>query len=279
MAKSSEVSCTPSSSISKTNDASLNDLASLRVKEEIIAFDDYVSSVEGLRKLHFEILLSQYGKTLEKLDEQMRLEKEYANDIASLKDSLEGEEEERATLEEKLDSIEESNNEVISELTKERDHARAKVKVLKKEKTKFGVGHDKLVKDLDDLDKAHKALKSERSILTKSHEQLQIQLTKIDVPSSSTSTCEHANIIEENARLKDELAKSTIPIGEKNLNDLLSKQKAFNDKMGLGFVSEKKKKNKKNKAKPAQAKKDPIVGGKATHDDLARIANPHYVLF
>jgi archaellum component FlaC len=82
-----------------------------------------VSSVEGVHKLHFESLLSQYGKTLEKLDEQMRLVKECANDIASLKDSLEGEEEERATLEEKLDSIEESNNEVISKLTKERDHA------------------------------------------------------------------------------------------------------------------------------------------------------------
>jgi hypothetical protein len=53
-----------------------------------------VSSVEGVHKLHFESILSQYGKTLEKLDKQMRLEKEYANDIASLKDSLEGEEEE-----------------------------------------------------------------------------------------------------------------------------------------------------------------------------------------
>jgi hypothetical protein len=202
----------------------LNDLDSLRVKEEITTFDDYVSSVEGVHKVHFEILLSQYGKTLEKLDEQMRLEKEYAHDIASLKNSLDGEEEERATLEEKLDSIEESNNEVISKLIKERDHAHAKVRV----------------------------------------------------PSSSTSTCEHANSIEENARLKDELAKSTIPIGEKNLNDLLSKQKAFNDKMGLGFVSKNKKKsNKKKKAKPAQAKKDPIVGGKATHDDLAGIANHH----
>jgi hypothetical protein len=62
--------------------------------EEIITFDDYVSSVDGVHKLHFEILLSQYGKTLEKLDEQMRLEKEYAHDIALLKDSLEGEEEE-----------------------------------------------------------------------------------------------------------------------------------------------------------------------------------------
>jgi hypothetical protein len=44
--------------------------------------------------------------------------------------------------------------------------------VLKREKVEFGVGHDKLVKDLEDVDKAHKALKGENSILTKSHEQL-----------------------------------------------------------------------------------------------------------
>jgi chromosome segregation ATPase len=160
MAKFSDVSSTPSSSISKTNDASLNDLASLRVKEEIMAFDEYVSSVQGVHKLHFESLMSQYGQTLEQLDKQRILEKEYVHDIATLKDSLVREEEERATLEEKLDSIKENNNEVISKLIKERDHARAKVKVLKKEKIEFVVGHDKLVKDLEDLDKAHKALES-----------------------------------------------------------------------------------------------------------------------
>jgi hypothetical protein len=56
MAKSSEVSPTPSSFSSKTNDAPTNDLASLRVKEEIVAFDDYVSSVDGVHKLHFKRL-------------------------------------------------------------------------------------------------------------------------------------------------------------------------------------------------------------------------------
>jgi hypothetical protein len=75
--------------------------------------------------------MSQYGKTLEKLDEQRRLEKEYVHEIVSSKDSLEGEEEERSTLEEKLDSIEKTNNELIAKLAKKRDHARAKVKVLK----------------------------------------------------------------------------------------------------------------------------------------------------
>ena len=155
--------------------------------------------------------------------------------------------------------------------------------MLKKEKAKFGVGHDILVKDLDDLDKAHKALESEHSILTKSHEQLQIRLTKYDVPSSSTSTCDHANILEENARLKDELAKSSLPQSKKSLDDLLSKQRSNNGKEGLGYVSKAKKKNKK-KAKPAQEKKKVIVGddaskGKVTNDDHAGISNPHYVLF
>jgi hypothetical protein len=47
----------------------MNDLASLRVKEEIIAFDEYVSSVQGVHKLHFGSLMSQYGQILEQLDE------------------------------------------------------------------------------------------------------------------------------------------------------------------------------------------------------------------
>ena len=52
-----------------------------------------------------------------------------------------------------------------------------------------------------------KALESELSTLTKSYEQLQAQPPKNDMPSSSTSiACDHANILEENARLKINLA-------------------------------------------------------------------------
>jgi hypothetical protein len=72
----------------------MNDLASLRVKEEVIAFNEYVSSMQGVYKLHFESLMSQYGQTLEKLGEQRKLEKEYVHEIASLKEYLGGEEEE-----------------------------------------------------------------------------------------------------------------------------------------------------------------------------------------
>jgi hypothetical protein len=48
----------------------------------------------------------------------------------------------------------------------------------------------------------------------------------IELPSSSNPLCDHGNIIEQNTRLKVELAKdlATCIQGEKNLNDLLSNQ-------------------------------------------------------
>jgi hypothetical protein len=48
----------------------------------------------------------------------------------------------------------------------------------------------------------------------------------IEVPCSSNPICDHSDIIEENIRLKAELAKglATCIQGEKNLNDLLSNQ-------------------------------------------------------
>ena len=68
-----------------------------------------------------------------------------------------------------------------------------------------------------------------------------------------------------------------------SLDDLLSKKRSNNGKAGLGYVAKAKKKSKK-KAKPAQEKKKVVNGGdaskgKATIDDHAGIANPHYVLF
>ena len=122
------------------------------------------------------------------------LEREYAIDVASLKNDLEEEQETVASLEEQLETLEVSQNEIFAKLTKERDHAKAQLKMLKKEKAKFGVGHDKLVKDLDDLDKAHKALESEHSILTKSHEQLKASYLKEHamLPSLLDMSCDDA---------------------------------------------------------------------------------------
>jgi hypothetical protein len=122
-------------------------------------------------------------------------------------------------------------------------------------------------------------LKSEYSLLSESYEQLQIRLASYDIPSTSTPSCEHANIIEENARLKDELAKASSPQSKLSLDDLLSKQRSNNGKEGLGFNTKAKNANKK-KAKPAHEKANGETRkGKNINDDGAGIDNPHYVLF
>jgi hypothetical protein len=63
----------------------------------------------------------------DKLDKMFALECDYANDIHDLKDALEKEQELRVSLEENLESTEESHNEIIAKLTKERDLALAKL--------------------------------------------------------------------------------------------------------------------------------------------------------
>ena len=105
------------------------------------------------------------------------------------------------------------------------------------------------------------------------------------MPSSSTYSCEHANILEENARLKDELVKLK---GKGHIDDLLQMQRPHIGKEGLGYVAKKKKKknnNKKNKkAKPELAKKNTIescvvIRDETTRRDFVRTNNPHHILY
>ena len=222
-------------------------------------------------------------------------------EIASLKDNLEEEHELRVSLEEQLESIEETNDSIVAKLIKERDHARAKLKICKKEKVELGVGHSRLTEELEKLSKAHKALEGELSTLKEAYEQLQAQPSKIDMPSSSTPiTCDHANIIEENARLKVNLA-NAISRGKRPF--VPSKE----GRSGVGFVEEEKKKEsfmkdarapqakKANIPRAPQAKKDNIPSapqakrvniasgsatrGKTTSDDFAEKTNPYYIIF
>ena len=109
-----------------------------------------------------------------------------------------------------------------------------------------------ICEDLEKLTKAHKALEDEHSSLTKSHEQLQIQLSQVNLPSTSTLSCDHANVIEENARLKKELAnlKGKGPIvdplpKQSPIVDPLPQQSPYNSKEGLGYITPKKSNNKK----------------------------------
>ena len=325
MVKATEVS---SSSHSKTINE-MDDIMSLRVKKENVAWDRFMTNLQGEAKERFEAIMSDHGRIQEELDEKERLEREYANDIGSLTLALEEERELRVSLEEKLENLDESQNAIFSQIIKERDHAIAKYKLFKKEKVEFGVVHDKLVKELEEVTKAHKALENEHSTLSKSFEQLQIQSSKTSVPSSSTihcdhanifeelaslkeemslyqetneqleaiikkygleyfpssSTCDVANILEENVRLKKELAKISSSQGYMPSGDPLSKRWSSNKKEGLGYVPlAKKKKNKKNKAKPAQVKKTTIASSVATRgttprSDFAGNTNPNYILY
>ena len=183
MAKSTEVS-SPSSPKTMNN---VNDATSLRGKEEIVAFDHFIANLQGETKKHFEALMSQYGEAQEMLEVKGNIEREDAMEIASLKDNLEEEHELRVSLEEQLESIEQSNDLIVAKLIKEHDHAIAKYKACKKEKVELGVGHSRLTEELEKLSKAHKALESEHSTLTKSYEQLQAQPSKIDMASTSTT--------------------------------------------------------------------------------------------
>ena len=86
-----------------------------------------------------------------KIDKMLAVERLYVNDIQELKKALEEEKETQVSLEKKLESFEELNNEITAKLTKERDHAIAMVNVLKKEKIEFGVVHAKLLESHDQL--------------------------------------------------------------------------------------------------------------------------------
>ena len=122
------------------------------------------------------------------------------------------------SLEEKLESLDETNDLIFAKIIKEKDHAIAKCKVLKKEKVEFGVGNARLSEDIERLDKAHKALESEHSLLIKSHDQLQTQLSKNDelaklsssisnvndACATNSTSCE-ASILKENVELRSQL--------------------------------------------------------------------------
>ncbi|KAK1665410.1 hypothetical protein QYE76_053569 [Lolium multiflorum] len=238
MDKSFEVSSPNPSMPNISNDLGV-DHASLKVNQEMLDFDEFILNLQGDTKRHVSNLMIRLAQLDDTLDKKCQMEREDSLEIHALKNALEEGQETIASLEERLEILEEPQDE-INKLTKDRDLARAK--------------------DLDELDKAHKALKSEYSLLSKSNKQHHIRLASYDVPSSSTSSCDHANLVEENARLKDELAKASSPQGKLSLDDLLSKQRSNNRKEGIGFNAKAKKANKK-KAKSAQEKKKAITNG------------------
>ena len=171
MAKDSKVSPTLNPNIShddddkeeNDNDDSIHEMGKIvlhALSTNKIARDTFLQIMSTFvhRKLTIELLESQ-------IDEKYKIDREDAMEKASLENALVEEQELRVSLEEKLESLDESNDLIVAKIIKERDHALAKYKVLKKEKVEFGVGNARLVENIERLDKAHKALESEHSLL------------------------------------------------------------------------------------------------------------------
>ena len=132
----------------------IDDHASLVVKKELVAFDTFMANLQGETKKHVESLMRQVGIADCLLEEKAKIEREDSLTIASLKASvesltasLEEESEYRTSLEERLESLDDKNDEITAKFIKERDHAIAKYKVIKKEKTEFVSANARLVEE------------------------------------------------------------------------------------------------------------------------------------
>ena len=162
-------------------------------------------------RMCFETLVNQLDHAREMLDEKEEVidmlgknEREVADEIASLSQSLEDEHNMRITLEESVAKLVDDHNAFITQLVKERDHAIASLNVLKNEKVEFGVGHECL-KDFEKLKEEHHALESKFSSIFEAHEQLQMQLNNeqsksyatpiVHLSCSSNPCCKHENLL------------------------------------------------------------------------------------
>ncbi|KAK1694726.1 hypothetical protein QYE76_011423 [Lolium multiflorum] len=197
-------------------------------------------------------------------------------------------------------------------LTRDLDHLERANKLVKDELKKLGKNHDllqetysKALESMNDsiVDKdvasssttftsehaklvaEHVRLQEELSLHVETNTYLESLVTKYGLNYyPNESACEQATTLEENVRLKKELAKFTTTKNKMGLDDLLSKQRSNNQKYGLGYDPKPYKKNNYKKEKPAQEKNKKVTNdgkapkGKATSGDRTG-PNNHYALF
>ncbi|KAK1696014.1 hypothetical protein QYE76_012711 [Lolium multiflorum] len=197
-------------------------------------------------------------------------------------------------------------------LTRDLDHLERANKLVKDELKKLGENHDllqetysKALESMNDpiIDKdvasssttftsehaklvaEHVRLQEELSLHVETNTYLESLVTKYGLNYyPNESACEQATSLEENVRLKKELAKFTTTKNKMGLDDLLSKQRSNNQKHGLGYIPKPYKNNNYKKEKPAQEKNKKVTNdgkapkGKATSGDRTG-PNNHYALF
>ena len=128
-------------------------------------------------------ILNESKKIIEEyediVEEKGRIEREDANEKADLTIALDEEHELRVSLEERLESLEETNDLIVSKLIKEHEHIIAKYKVLKKEKASYSKDLAKLTSPIaiNDDACASNSISCEASILKENVElKAQIEL-------------------------------------------------------------------------------------------------------
>ncbi|KAK1615052.1 hypothetical protein QYE76_020569 [Lolium multiflorum] len=197
-------------------------------------------------------------------------------------------------------------------LTRDLDHLERANKLVKDELKKLGKNHDllqetysKALESMNDsiVDKnvacssttftsehaklvaEHVRLQEELSLHVETNTYLESLVTKYGLNYyPNESACEQATTLEENVRLKKELAKFTTTKSKMGLDDLLSKQRSNNQKYGLGYVPKPYKKNNYKKEKSVQEKNKKVTNdgkapkGKAASGDRTG-PNNHYALF
>ena len=135
MAKEYKVSPTVHSNISHDDDDYL-------IKEKFDIVSHALLNNKNAHENFLEIMttLFELKETFEAMEtrchEGWGLARDSAGEVHNLENALEEEQETRVALEERLESSEELNNEVIAKLTKKHDHAIAKCNVLSKQNAK-----------------------------------------------------------------------------------------------------------------------------------------------
>ncbi|KAK1648368.1 hypothetical protein QYE76_066173 [Lolium multiflorum] len=200
MAKVSSEVESPSKPTPSSNAISIDDATSLTIKHEIVGLDAFLTNMQGDTKTHFEALMAQLGAAQDLIEEKERLEREAANEIASLSQAHEEEQNLRMSLEASVITLEDSNNAIISQLTKDRDHALGLVGELKKKKLFLEDDHELFLEEVETLTKNFKSLESKFVLLSEMSDHPQEEACKEKEDEGPNSCCD--DLVDQVASLK-----------------------------------------------------------------------------
>ncbi|KAK1608540.1 hypothetical protein QYE76_032213 [Lolium multiflorum] len=200
MAKVSSEVEPPSKPTPSSNGISIDDATSLTINREIVGLDAFLTNMQGDTKTHFEALMAQLGVAQDLIEEKESLEREAANEIASLTQAHEEEQNLRMSLEASVITLEDSNNAIISQLTKDRDHALDLVSELKKKKLYLEYDHESLLEKVATLTKNFKSLESKFVLLSEMSDRPQEEACKEKEDEVPNSLCDE--LVDQVASLK-----------------------------------------------------------------------------